>query len=87
MPKVKTKPVLWGKIATETEWGGWEWENGGIKWWWKAGVGVNFGMNINDELKPMAYMKTLAEAGLFVEGFIMGKSYAEQAAERVTPRE
>lgn len=73
----KTKYVPWDKTAKETEYGTWEWKTGGLTWWWKPGNGVNFGVKLdNDELRPLAFMKTLNDAGIFAEGYACGVANA-----------
>lgn len=72
MAKLKTKRVGYDREATEGIPGVWTWSTGVCRWIFTGERGLNLGRLIDDSPVPLAFAKSLAEAGTFAEGYEYG---------------
>lgn len=81
MAKGRTRKTGYDRVVTENGDGSCEWTAGGWQWYYLCTPGINLQVKIGEEYKPINYAKSLADAGLFAEGFHAGALIARQLLE------
>lgn len=79
MAKSKTKLVGFSRLATQAPDGTWRFHCRGVDWWFDdRAMGLNAGtVGECGILCPQLYFRSLAELGMFAEGFAVGRDHVK----------
>jgi hypothetical protein len=70
--KARTRSVGFGRLAEYDPEGYWQWQCEGRWWRWWSACGINLFIKLDGEWRAAVRCRTVADAGMFSEGFAAG---------------